>query len=238
MKKVLLTGCLSLCLASGLMVAQRADLIIKNLSYKPPNMAAKDPTTFTAVIQNIGKAPSPPCQLSFRVGGESKAKIFDIQSLGPGSSTTRWRVVQLPYNGRYRITARIDITNQVIERKETNNGKSIIYRPGKPDFIVEKITLSNPRPRVGQRVTIQAIVKNSGEGFVSPYVVALRVGGESKPLLIRVHPPGLHYSIPVQRTFRSKRKGRFIITATADPDNDWKEVQENNNRKTATLIYR
>jgi len=228
----------ALIFASGFCLANKPDLIIKALSFKPPNMAQKKATSFHAIIQNIGHVTSAPCQLSFRVGGETKAKTYDVQSLKPGYSTTRWRLVQLPYKGKYRVTAKIDSAGQVTELKENNNTKSITYIPGKPDFVVEKITFSNNRPRVGELVTIKAYVKNIGSGFVTPYTVSLRVGGETKPMNISIHTPGINYTVPVQRKFRSTKKGTFLIMATVDPKNVWQEVKEKNNKKTAKLKFR
>lgn len=102
----------------------RPDLIVESLTHSPAKPKTTDRITFTAVVKNIGRERAGPSTLSFRVGGETKAKMFDVPALGPGETFTarRWETLSIAQN--YRNTAIADVNNDVLELNGQNNKRT------------------------------------------------------------------------------------------------------------------
>ena len=98
---------------------------MESLTHSPAKPKTTDRITFTAVVKNIGRERAGPSTLSFRVGGETKAKMFDVPALGPGETsppTVRRKTLRIAQN--YRNTAIADVNNEVIELNEQNNKRT------------------------------------------------------------------------------------------------------------------
>ena len=155
------------------------------------------------------------------------------------SSVKRKRTWGISFTKKTVVFASVDPYGQVDELKEHNNTKKYTYNPGKPDFIVEDIILSNTKPRVGEEVTITVKTKNIGNAYVSPFELSIRIGGESRASRYLVK----HYYMKggtqlITRKFISKTKQKYIITAKVDPYNKWREIKEGNNTKKVEIRFR
>jgi hypothetical protein len=112
-------------------VAPRPDLIISEINITPATPVTTDMILFKVTCKNVGSGSSKPSKVSFKIGGETNPKIFDIASLNPGEITTLQREITLPTAQLYRITAVADYNSKVTESNELNNTKYI-------DFNVEQ----------------------------------------------------------------------------------------------------
>ena len=102
----------------------RADLIVESFTHNPAKPKTTDRITFTAVVKNIGRERAGPSTLSFRVGGETKAKMVDVSALRPGETFTVPRQEILSIAQNYRNTAIADVNNEVLESNEQNNKRT------------------------------------------------------------------------------------------------------------------
>lgn len=104
------------------------DLIIESLTHSPRSPKKSQNITFTAVVKNIGGAPSGTFNLTLKVGGETNGENYTIPNLGPGESFTVQRQEILNVEQNYRNTATADSNNDVAESNENNNQKIDNYR--------------------------------------------------------------------------------------------------------------
>lgn len=104
-----------------------ADLVVISLTHSPTNPKTTELITFTAVVKNIGHERAGPSTLSFRVGGETFPKMFDIPALTPDETFTAERELRLSVARRYRNTAIADVNNHVLELNENNNQRIDVY---------------------------------------------------------------------------------------------------------------
>jgi broad specificity phosphatase PhoE len=105
-----------------------ADLVIKSLTHSPANPKTTDLIRCTAIVKNIGNERAGPSTLSFRAGGETSPKMFDIPALSPDETYTTVRKLRQSVAGRYRNTAIADINNDVLELNENNNQRVDVYK--------------------------------------------------------------------------------------------------------------
>jgi len=102
------------------------DLIVKRVYIKPSNPGTNDLIHFFAQIQNIGTQAAPVSKASFRIGGETNAKIFPIPVLNPGQSFQISRQMRLSVAQNYLATVVADVYNVVAEIDESNNKKKFL----------------------------------------------------------------------------------------------------------------
>ena len=103
------------------------DLIVNRVYIKPSNPGTNDLIYFFAEIQNIGTLSAPISKASFRIGGETNGKIFDIPVLNPSQSFTINRKMQLSVAQNYLVTVIADVSNVVAEIDESNNKKQFPF---------------------------------------------------------------------------------------------------------------
>lgn len=100
------------------------DLIVASLTHSPAKPKTTDRITFTAVVKNIGRERAGPSTLSFRIGGETKGKMYDVPALRPGETFTVKRQKTFSTAQNYRNTAIADVNNAVRESDENNNKRT------------------------------------------------------------------------------------------------------------------
>lgn len=227
--------------------SNKPDLIIFSLSHHPQNMLTTDTQIFTAIVKNVGNAPSVPCKMRFKIGGESNPPEYLIEALAPGQTRQWKRQAYLNRGGRYRVYAYVDVYNAVVESSDSNNEKYYtlqVNEPGKPDFTVVSIQVSRPEasnyptsthPHPNERLGIKAKVKNIGDATAT-YHYSFRIGGESTPSTGVIHNSRPGHEVTLNRTTSFSGAGRFRITVIVDPDNEVVEKDEENNTGIHTII--
>lgn len=90
----------------------------------------------------------------------------DVGTIDPGSYKRINFEFDVPRAGHFVFQAIADLENDTTESNENNNFKALTYtaeeRTGKPDFVIESITLDPTYPRVGGTFTARICVKNQG----------------------------------------------------------------------------
>jgi hypothetical protein len=219
----------------------RPDLVIEKIYREPPypNLAENKPTSFKIYVKNKGVTScKTTSKLFVRAGGNAKAIILKIPALRYDSAVVLKLDAHISKTQKSLIYAYADYYGQIAEYSEKNNAKKFVNNPGKPDFVVEDIRFSNNKPKAGEEVTIRVKVKNRGDAHVSPFMLRIRIGGETKAMHYRVKSYGIDASIPpITRKFTSKYKREYLITAEVDPRNKWREKKENNNTKRVKLRF-
>lgn len=103
--------------------------------------------------------------------------------------------------------------------------------PGKPDLLVDNITLSPLNPTTIDPVRFTAVIKNNGTKASPPFKAVMKVDDEtgSQTLDIPVLKPGASFTVQESRTFNIARNYR--VTVYADHSQNVTETNENNNEK-------
>lgn len=116
-----------LIIGTELQPVEKPDLIISEITVSPANPVTTDKIIIKVTCKNSGKGISKPSQVSFRVGGETYPKIYDVATLNPGEITTLQREITLPTAQKYVVTAIADYNSLVLESDEQNNSKYLEF---------------------------------------------------------------------------------------------------------------
>ena len=100
-----------------------------------------------------------------------------------------------------------------------------------PDLIIRKISMDPINPTTAKHVSFKVTVKNIGNSKASPSVLAIRVGGESKPKTYPIPYLKPNATISVFRFYRFSKAQNYRTEAIADYSKKIKECKEGNNTK-------
>jgi len=136
-----------------------------------------DQVTIFATVKNEGHAKAEGITVKLYVDGVSKATetITSIEAGGSRDLSFRWKVV----------ADDVDVEIKVVEIEEIdvgNNAISPIYLELKPDlqYEGEQLNFSNSKPDPGEKITIRALIKNTGgdaEGVVVKFTYGTKTIG-------------------------------------------------------------
>ncbi len=141
----------------------KPDLTVKNVVIPDEDELKRrvdDQVTIFATVSNEGHAKAEGITVKLYVGGVSKA-TETISSIEPGGSrdvSFRWKVV----------ADNVDVEIKVVEIEEIDVGNNVIQPPIylelKPDlkYEGEQLNFSNSKPDPGEKITIRALIKNTG----------------------------------------------------------------------------
>ncbi|UCH97038.1 MAG: hypothetical protein JSV88_09365 [Candidatus Aminicenantes bacterium] len=102
---------------------------------------------------------------------------------------------------------------------------------GKPDLVVDNITLTPANPTTCDKILFKALIKNNGTKGASPSTAAMRVGGETNPQQFNIPALNPGQSQPIQRIQQLDVAQNYRVTVYADYANAVPESNENNNEK-------
>lgn len=208
------------------------DLVIQSLSHLPANPTTVDPVTLMAVVANEGTTASASCILTFKVGGETFPKRFNIPPLDPGTTHTVTRVYTFTAPYAFLIKAVVDADDEIMELDEENNEESCLLHVEqaiRPDLVIHSMTHTPETPTTTETVTLKTSVSNEGT-----------TDSEACLLTIRSHYLDIDetHTVPpldmgTSHTFISQvmfsRTVNHRVTATVDPDDTIPELFEDNN---------
>jgi subtilase family serine protease len=167
-----------------------------------------------------------------------------ITEIGTGASYTVHASSEADQEGTFTIKAIVDPNNKIPETDENNNAitKQLAITPtSQPislpnvDVAVVSVSLSNAHIKVGQDTKVQATLKNLGSDTVNAVPVAFLVGDRNFSIkVIDSLAPG--ETKTVSAPLIGLMGGTYAITVIADRRELIKEVNEQNNRGTATLV--
>jgi len=216
------------------------DLIVESLTHDPVDPTTWDNITFTAVVKNDGTTSAGASKLELRVGGETVAPTYDVPALDPGETFEVERTVNLPVAQGYTATATADIENVVEEYNEDNNVTTDLFtvtEPLVPDLIISSLSYAPLTAIAGETVTITAEVKNDGNADItSTTTLWILVGDELDPASYDIPPLAIGETFSVDRDVIFAATGSYMVTATADPEDEIVELDETNNASTIEIV--
>ncbi len=195
----------------------------------------------TGMVRNIGGINIENAKLQFYLGDPQGGGILlDTQMIG-AIAPNEAKVLPLTWNshpGTYQIYMVIDAENVIPELDEENNAVYVeLHIPGKqkPDLLIktEEMILERPTPDCGERVRINARVRNAGLGC-GAFQVAFYQGDpqQNGELISSVRVPSLEYLgyADVSCIWIAPRKPELRnIYIVVDPTDEISEYDKMNN---------
>ncbi len=216
------------------------DLVV---SIEPMEVAVGE-GTFKARVENIGNATinlTSGIFLTYSVTSENGTphngveRISDYPlTIAPGVS--REVTLEIPLkSGENKISVLVDAYGDVSEANESNNVASAVVNAGVPDFSIERIAvpeeLLNGSAFVNKLYTINVTIVNRGSNFSAydDYLwVSLLVDGVEQSVYTTRNLAGNEsWNLSVASRFSP---GKHNVTIVVDPQNEWQESNESNNR--------
>ena len=214
------------------------DLTVQEINWEPPNPSVGDDVAFTVVVRNHGSLDSAESTLElsgFPTEGTDfvgEVELGVIPAGGWTSTAIQWRVQP----GDFKLTARADLHQTVIEIDEGNNELSVPYdATALADLVVTDINWQPISPAISEEVTIGVRLENQGDGTSLPTDVRLYVNdtphGEAAALP-ELSPMASH----VASFTWTADIGRHELRAYVDRGEHVFEIDETNNRS-GTFAY-
>ncbi|WP_066949922.1 discoidin domain-containing protein [Microtetraspora fusca] len=146
--------------------APNPDLTVTSMSWSPSAPVETDAVTMSAVVKNIGTAPSGATDVGFYLGG-AKVGTADVGALAAGASATVSANIGTRDAGTYAVGAKVDESGTVIEQNETNNTythpTSLVVKPvDSSDLIASPVAWTPGNPANGSSVAFSVAIKNQG----------------------------------------------------------------------------
>jgi uncharacterized repeat protein (TIGR01451 family) len=208
-----------------------ADLIVQSITWLPSVPSRGDTVTFSVTIKNQGNAATSATNADFFIDNASRG-AQDIPALDP-SATTMITYTWTALFGQHTIKAAADVVNNVKESNESNNELTVTYTTAAPDLIIDKITWSPLNPSKGDSMSVNATVKNQGQGRADACHIAYFIDGELKTT-IPVN--ALETNTSVNITFAwTVTADKHQVRTVIDYFQNVSESDESNNEKSATI---
>ncbi|HJX12265.1 MAG TPA: CARDB domain-containing protein, partial [Dehalococcoidales bacterium] len=136
------------------------DLVVRDISWSPPDAAIGETVTFTATVLNQGSGQAPESQVSYYIDGEA-AGTWSLPEMNPGgtsSPTFAWTAKA----GAHVIRMAADAVNRVTESDETNNEKQTNFGTLTADLVIQSVGWYIDDPRIKDMVTFTVTIENQG----------------------------------------------------------------------------
>ena len=104
-----------------------------------------------------------------------------------------------------------------------------------PDLIIESLTYLPLDPTIADTITFTAVVRNVGTSSADPSFLALKVGGETFPGVFAIPTLEKGERFSVFRHLLLSVAQNYLVTATADVNDDVPESDGTNNQKTLAI---
>ena len=225
-----------------------------NIAVYPDEPVSGEEVTLRAVVGNNGTAPAKQVSVQFvdvtggearLLGGEQTIAEIGIGRSGAAAVTiTESITTERPISTR-KIQVLVDASNRVRESNEEDNTATrlLTLRPEPaPNLVVlaANIGFSPAHPRVGDTVTIQAVVRNDGDAIARDVAVQFEDVSAGRPVPIgeakkldRI-PVGGSGVVTVKFT-PPEAPGTYKVRVVADPGNFIAESNEIDNKGTRNL---
>lgn len=228
-----------------LAVETTADLSVSTADLKitPTSYKGGDKITLKAAVANNGASKVTNIKLKFFFNG---AEIYNsnITSISAKSKKVVNYQYTLPLNlfGTTVFKAVADPDNTLAENNEDNNSAEIgaDIKQAKVDLTIDSIKTSVTKPKVGQKVMIQAKVRNTGDTKAMNVKLNVYLGDNTGVPNFTINIPSINKNSVSAKSFSwtipsSIAGTNYPIKAVADPDSAITETNELNNEKTYQL---
>jgi subtilase family serine protease len=214
------------------LTTEAPDLLIRDLTWLPSEVAAGDEVTFTATLSNRGggnaEASSAVFYLDSRIIGS-----LEFAPLAAGEEETA-SLTWTAEGGPHFISLVADNLKKIAESDEENNRYTANLDVALPDLIVSNITFLPERPALDEMATVTITVKNQGEGAAPNSRLALNLDGQRETVnIIQL----LDSGESATATYQFKVKlGHHVFQAVADYNDSVKETDEKNNSYAVNIV--
>lgn len=213
------------------------DLVISSITYSPLVPATSDWITATVTVKNDGASSAPASTVWLQFNDENKPTTHNIPSLDPGETYQFQRIDKILSFGKHYIRATADWNQDMEESNEENNTTFVVVyvsKHNRTDLIVETLTHAPQNPTNYDNITITAIVRNIGPLNAPASTLEINIGSEATPETYAIPALAPLETYQVQRQVKLD-PGTYLVTATADINEEVDESQEANNTLTDTI---
>ncbi len=159
----------------------RPDLTVTAVDWDPTVPTIGDGITVTVTVENLAEfVSSSTSSLTFEVDGA----FFDdaqLPAILPGEAHTEEFTWTATGSGE-TFGGWIDPSDQIEERDETNNRKTVGFGGAfLSDLVMDDLSWSPQQPSVGDTVTFTLTVKNQGQGSAGSFSAKIKFDEESPP---------------------------------------------------------
>ncbi len=225
-----------------------------NIAIFPDQPVSGEEVTLRAVVGNNGSAPAEHVSVQFFDVSSGEARLLGseqtISEIGVGSSGTAAVTITESISadrpiGNRKIQVLVDANNRIRESNEEDNTATrlLTLQPEPmPNLVVlaENIGFSPANPRVGETVTILAVVRNDGDVVARNVVVQFEDVSAGRPTPIGEPKELERIAVGGSGVVTVKFKipdaaGTYKVRVVADPGNFIGETDEIDNRGTRSL---
>ena len=209
----------------------------KDITVTPNPINEKGNVHISAIIKNEGFSPAADTVVKFYKGVPGADGVLlgsqTIPAINPGESSqpgVDWS--NIPEPGEKIIYIKVDPDNQIKEvREDDNEAFTTVKILSLPDLSISagSIVFAPPAPKEGDIVTINVVVRNTGEQDVTDVSVRAYEGSTIIGSQTISSIPGNSQANTTFTFDTSGKNGARNITVMADPDNVIIEQSEDNN---------
>ena len=227
----------------------KPDLVVSSASLSDSTVEQGDRVRVDATVKNQGSGSAGGSRVAYyvsKVGTSTLTKVDDdsVNSLNPGRSDSEYDYIDTDdlELGSYFVLIKADYDNRVAESDENNNVFSgvdfrfTVTAPPLPDLIVSSASLGDTTVEQGDRIRINATVKNQGSGSAGRSRVAYYLGRYGDSTLIRVGDDSVSSLSAgesddeyINADTDDLVPGIYFVLISADHDEDVEESDETNN---------
>ena len=222
-------------------VAAYPDLSVTaaDLKITPANFKGGDKINLKATIKNLASDAAKNVKVSFLFNG---VNVYNktIATISKNSQAVVTYQYTLPLNLQGTLAFRVvaDPENKITELNEKNNEASInvTVNPAQIDLTIDSVKTSVSKPKVGQKVSIQVKVKNTGNTKATNVKLNIYLGSHTGTPNFTINIPSINKNSVSAKSFSWTVPNNipgvnYSIIAVADPDNTVSETNEINNEK-------
>ena len=213
-----------------------ADLVIAEVTSDPEYPALGDSVRWDVVVRNDGDGEAPTFKVALDQDEHPDISPVDTRTvprLKPGQTFTVNFNRKADSPKGYWFMA--DFNNYVYEQNKHNNRHHFVL--SKADLIVEKVTNEPKKPKIGQVISWEVLIRNDGRGNARNFHVAF--DGDPDPQLnplqvktVELLGPGDKQSVVFNRIFSTDELDYWFMV---DAQDSVSETNENNNLCKTTI---
>ncbi|GAA3435693.1 CARDB domain-containing protein [Kutzneria kofuensis] len=218
------------------------DLTVTDTAWTPGTPIETDDVTAAATVRNVGQlATSATTNVGFYLG-TTKVGTAQVGPLAIGASATVSARIGRHDAGSYRLTAKVDEANRIIEKDETNNAftapSPLVVAPVASSDLVAAVSPTPDEPAAGDLVDFVATLKNQGTRPSTPGGHTVKVTitdaytGRFQTVLVGVHigtlTPGASATVHLGK-WRAAADGRYTVKTELSNDGNEVAIKRANN---------
>jgi CARDB protein len=218
----------------GACAGQCLDLRFDGLTIEPDPALVGDVLSLAFVLRNSGTAAAGPTVLEVAVG--EAVTRYPVAALGPNQTQSFEHLITADRAGPLAVTVRADASQSLSESDEENNLLIVEHTVNLPlDLVARSLTASIDSPvPTNAEVTLAVVIENVGAGPAPASTVAFQAGGNILNYPVPALAPGQSLTLTRINTFSIIQN--YLVTVTADSQNELRETSEDNNRAELPLL--